>query len=1210
MLWPDLAPPAHAAGSEDIAINQVGYRIADAKDFRVARAIAGFQILNERNAVALEGKLTGPVHDQFAGCDVWKGDFTALRQPGTYIIQLPDGTRSWPFKIGDGVYVPLLQTALHGLYLSRCGYAVKNEVVGHPPCHLRDGAIMVIGDKRAPDGREATGAWHNGADYNRSTMSAAQAVSRMLWPDELFPGAFDKVPSRLQPEERNGNWPDLLTEARWGLEWLFKMQASDGGVSTGMGDKLGILVMPHEDPTVRFIGAVYSSHTAKVGAVLAKAARVFQARDPKFARSCLDRARLCWSWLQAHPQIVAPKTIGSYLKRVDEPDRLWLAVELFRTTGERVYHDDFLKRFAQLQSPYPAAPVNTQTIRDYNLHEALISYCFIKQGANQGIQDRILSGLRAECDRLVAITQAEGYGSALTAENWKHRHTCGNALQMGWELAMAFELTGRAPYREAALRQLHFVLGANPLGKVFVTGVGSNPVRNPHYGPFFSHKDSPAPPGLLVKGPTHDRQFIAKTYPDRAPPPPQKAYDDRAGAHWCNEPDIEVQGHLIGLAAYFHASTQGKATPASVSFHQASSDTRGDGSAKTEAAIAAAEVRAGAVVFRHKAARAETVTGFYTRLANCVGPRHEPVVVVLRSAGGLSAERVTIPVYGTPLNLYTRQKGKVFPPLDVAQEYRAALARPLELKAGDEVTLEVVSAEPMVSGVVAGLQFAGRWPLLGMREPFRQTKGAGPVSRIAWSQREVVCTGNQKQFDPQCAPQNNSVVVGDADGSLFQFTAFYSVDEQYGGGRGGSYARTYAYKRRLGTNGWEALGLVMELPAGITYVADPFAFRDLDGTPCLILGVVDGTNGFADWKFSWGYLLRSQTKSFAGPWGKPHFLWEKYPRGTARDAGSERMICARIFPRAQTKDYVLCWQHGGSDISVRGAILPNLKTTLTHEQIRNAPTLNRNQDEGSGGFVRGDKGYICAWQIPNVNDVTSIQRLYEFDLDDPLNPERWRVVPGSWGFNDGTNPVEDGGATADCWSLSLVGDELWATSVAWSISNHKNSTLACRVPWDQRLGDTFRYGVSKVVAYKEVAPVVEYAVGERCSLSAEITGSGKESYIFLSLAPSARQLIRGGVAVEVSDKGMRLAVCGADGHSTGLTPYVGQSFVPGKTYAVKLQRDGGTIIGWVDGQKIGPVTISDPAQTQMLAEPQRFKFYGWQGGLYTIRNAWLADGPE
>ena len=163
---------------------------------------------------------------------------------------------------------------------------------------------------------------------------------------------------------------------------------------------------------------------------------------------------------------------------------------------------------------------------------------------------------------------------------------------------------------------------------------------------------------------------------------------------------------------------------------------------------------------------------------------------------------------------------------------------------------------------------------------------------------------------------------------------------------------------------------MLDLPQGITYVADPFAFRDLDGTPCLILGVVDGTIGFVDWKFSWGYLLRSATRSFAGPWTKRRLLWEAYPQGAKGDG---RMICPKIFPRQKTRDYVLLWQHGTQDIADRGAILPDLRTTLTHAQIDAAPVLVRNQDEGNGGFVCGVKGYICGWQCPNVNDVTSIQ---------------------------------------------------------------------------------------------------------------------------------------------------------------------------------------------------------------------------------------------
>lgn len=623
-----------------------------------------------------------------------------------------------------------------------------------------------------------------------------------------------------------------------------------------------------------------------------------------------------------------------------------------------------------------------------------------------------------------------------------------------------------------------------------------------------------------------------------------------------------------------------------------------------EGAISAAQVKAGAMVFRYEAEQTETLTGFYVRLSNCVGPRCEPTVVGLRIGDTIAKEQVRIPVYGTPLKMFTRSKGgHVYPALDVGQEYRTALDKTITIRPGDSVTIEIVSTEPLVSGVTAGLQFAGSWPLLAMREPFRITKGTGPVSRIAWSDREVVCTGNQKKFDPLCAPQNNSGIVSDPDGSLFQFTAYYSVDEQYGGGRAGSFSRIYGFRKGASDQAWQPLGLIANpVPMKLAYCGDPFAFRDVDGKPCLVYTVADGTNGFIDWKHIGAYIIRSKTDSFSGPWGSPHAIFDGLPE--------RRVICLRIYPRPKTNDYVIVWLDGTYDISNKAVIVPNLDITLSHEKITNAVTLTRNQEEGGGGFVRGDKGYLSTWQIPGINDPTSIQRLYEFDLYDPLNPEKWRVVPGSWGWNDGTNPIEDGGATADSWSLSYDArsDRLWATSVVWSKSLEKNSTLACSVPWAKRLGTTFQYGCPLV--HREIAPVVEYAIGTSCSLSATVTATGTDAGIFLLLAPSQRPLFSGGVALEISGQGIRLAACSERGDKTGLTPYLGTPFVPGEPYRVRLQRDGYSITGWVNNQQIGPVAITDPAQKAFLDEPQRFKFYGWQGCSYSISDAVLVDGPS
>lgn len=537
------------------AINQMGYRPDDTKDFRVTSEYSGFQILDENKKVVFSGILTGPIFDDYANEKVWKGDFSALKTPGKYTVQLSGNMFSWPFEIGDKIYDKLFPVVTNGLYASRCGYEVKTEAFTHPPCHLNQADTLLLDGKKIYVAKGGNGGWHDGGDYWRSSMSATQTISRMLWPLDLFPGKFDRFPSLLLPAEQWGGRTDILTEIKWGLDWLFQLQFDDGGVSTGISPAVyempPFTTAPQNDPLHHYLGAANSSHTAKAGAVFARVARILKSYDPDLAAECLVRASRCWQFLQLNPKMVNPKTIQVYGRNVDEDDRLWIAVELYRTTGEEIYHNDFLKRFGQMDNPYPKAPVNTQTIRDYNLHEALISYCFIKAGADKIVQKKIIDGLTGECTRVVAISENEGYGSVLARENWQQRHTIGNSLQISWELAMAYELTGIKVFQEVAIRQMHIVLGANPLGKVFITEVGSNPVRNPHYRPFSINNMAPA--GLTVKGPTHDRQFVEKIF-DNNPPPPLKAYVDVTHAHWCNEPDIEVQGHLIGLAAYFCAA--------------------------------------------------------------------------------------------------------------------------------------------------------------------------------------------------------------------------------------------------------------------------------------------------------------------------------------------------------------------------------------------------------------------------------------------------------------------------------------------------------------------------------------------------------------------------------------------------------------------------------------------------------------------------------
>ncbi|MBQ3822235.1 MAG: hypothetical protein II807_04210, partial [Thermoguttaceae bacterium] len=534
---------------------------------------------------------------------------------------------------------------------------------------------------------------------------------------------------------------------------------------------------------------------------------------------------------------------------------------------------------------------------------------------------------------------------------------------------------------------------------------------------------------------------------------------------------------LAALAAFTFAATGWGAEPTRTP------------SGEIEGALPAAEVAPNATVFEWQVDSDATLSGFYIRMTNCLPPRETPIVASLQINGKRLEETVAIPAFGFPLAYHTRPYGfdpQTFPPLDVAREFRRAVA-PIALRKGDVVRAAIDSCgDGVASGVTCGLQFQGRKPLELARAPFRECRTNGPVCSIPWSEPEIVAVGTHKQFDPMCAPQNNSSVIADKDGTVYIFCAYYSVDEQYGGGRSGSYSRIYGYKKAPNADKWESMGLIVDLLEGGTYSGDPFVFRDLEGRPNLLFTSCDGTNGFIDWQKEGNYIIRSKTDSFAGPWGEPKPLWEAYPREPDDNKTGGRANCLRIYPRAKTRDYLVVWNHGAQDMDIRGLVVPNLDDVISHDAIGSAPVFVKNQEEGGGGFTYGDKGYYSTWQIPWLNDPNGLQRMYEVDLNDPLNPESWRATPGSIGFNSGANPKRDGGTTADAWAISAAAGKLWATSCEYSASENKNYLYVRSAPLEafhdylegKRTDAVFRYGAVRVPRYHETFPTVEYALGQ------------------------------------------------------------------------------------------------------------------------------------
>ena len=644
-------------------------------------------------------------------------------------------------------------------------------------------------------------------------------------------------------------------------------------------------------------------------------------------------------------------------------------------------------------------------------------------------------------------------------------------------------------------------------------------------------------------------------------------------------------------------------------------------SGEIEGALPAAEVAPNATVFEWQVDSDATLSGFYIRLTNCLPPRETPIVASLQINGKRLEETVAIPAFGFPLAYHTRPYGfdpQTFPPLDVAREFRRAVA-PIALRKGDVVRAAIDSCgDGVASGVTCGLQFQGRKPLELARAPFRECRTNGPVCSIPWSEPEIVAVGTHKQFDPLCAPQNNSSVIADKDGTVYIFCAYYSVDEQYGGGRSGSYSRIYGYKKAPNADKWESMGLIVDLLEGGTYSGDPFVFRDLEGRPNLLFTSCDGTNGFIDWQKEGNYIIRSKTDSFAGPWGEPKPLWEAYPREPDDNKTGGRANCLRIYPRAKTRDYLVVWNHGAQDMDIRGLVVPNLDDVISHDAIGSAPVFVKNQEEGGGGFTYGDKGYYSTWQIPWLNDPNGLQRMYEVDLYDPLNPESWRATPGSIGFNSGANPKRDGGTTADAWAISAAAGKLWATSCEYSASENKNYLYVRSAPLEafhdylegKRTDAVFRYGAVRVPMYHETFPTVEYALGQDCSFEMDFLSRGELSYAFIALGPSDAPNELRTVFYEVNPNGAFFVAYKNEHERIILAENPNATWEPNRKYRLKLTREGNWLVAYLDGKKVLETTVDDPEILANLNDNPRFRLYGWQGGDYEISNAFIVDGKE
>ncbi|KAA3640132.1 MAG: glycoside hydrolase family 9 [Bacteroidetes bacterium] len=143
-------------------------------------------------------------------------DFTPISRPGEYKIKVGD-----IFSPVISIRVPdqksWLSDALGFMRQQRCGYNPYFDIV----CHQKDGRLF---DGPVEDSTfyDFTGGWHDAGDQLKYLITSSNATARLLMSYELSPESFvDRFDAMGHPYP-NGI-PDILDEAKWGLDWLLKL---------------------------------------------------------------------------------------------------------------------------------------------------------------------------------------------------------------------------------------------------------------------------------------------------------------------------------------------------------------------------------------------------------------------------------------------------------------------------------------------------------------------------------------------------------------------------------------------------------------------------------------------------------------------------------------------------------------------------------------------------------------------------------------------------------------------------------------------------------------------------------------------------------------------------------------------------------------------------------------------------------------------------
>lgn len=551
-----------------------------------------FSLIDSSGKEVYSGKTEQFGLDKDSGDTVQIIDFTVFTDAGTYTLKTEDGKSSREFNIGiDDNYSSMLYDGLNYFYQNRSAIDIESDYItsgdkdalAREAGHASDIANIeqTWGYTGSSGTQDVTGGWYDAGDHGKYVVNGGISLWMMnnIYENALRLGKEDSfADNTLSVPEAGNGYPDLLDEARWEMNWMFKMLVADGDYKDMVYHKVhdvkwtALGMKPSDDTMDRIIKPPTTAATLNFVACAAQSARLWKDIDDEFSDKCLDAAKLSYEAAKKHPDMFAPldESVGGgpYGDNYSDDEFYWAACELYTTTGDNKYLSDIKnnENYLKMQTSIDKGEcVDTVGTFDWGNTAALgnMTLYLNKENVSDIDFDTLENNIVEAADKYLDMQSNQGYGlpygqSTINYSDKDTGYVWGSnsfVLDNSVVTAYAYNVTGDESYLYGVESAMDYILGRNANDYSYVTGYGVHASQYPHHR-FWSGQEFDeyplAPDGVLVGGPNSGMEdpWVRGSGWKKGEIAPQKCYLDNIEAWSVNECTINWNVALCWVDAF------------------------------------------------------------------------------------------------------------------------------------------------------------------------------------------------------------------------------------------------------------------------------------------------------------------------------------------------------------------------------------------------------------------------------------------------------------------------------------------------------------------------------------------------------------------------------------------------------------------------------------------------------------------------------------